>query len=361
MTAAELETPPGIRWSDEQMAVFNWFEHGRGNLIVRARAGTGKTTTIVEGVQLAPERSILLAAFNKSIADELTGRIRSAAVEAKTLHGLGFAFIRRNWKVRIDRDRAERLAWGVVGERAPITAMRLVRELHTKAREVNPWANSAGDMIDVASRFDCVPDEKLEESGWTVERVAECALKAMATAREKTDAIDFADMIYLPLTLGWVRPWYDMVVVDEAQDMTVAQLAMARGACRRSGRVCIVGDDRQAIYSWRGAALDGIDMLKQELNAAELGLKTTRRCPQLVVEMAAQIVPDFVAADTAPIGELAATYVVGSQKLSGHAPALIRNATPRIAAPASNNARSRGASSMMRPARSAMFKVPVMP
>jgi hypothetical protein len=52
-------------WSPEQQAIFDWFERGTGHLLVRARAGTGKTTTLVEGVGRAPERKICVAAFNK--------------------------------------------------------------------------------------------------------------------------------------------------------------------------------------------------------------------------------------------------------------------------------------------------------
>ena len=53
-----------IRWDVQQGRIFAWFESGSGNLIVRARAGTGKTTTIIEGAQRAPETRILLADFN---------------------------------------------------------------------------------------------------------------------------------------------------------------------------------------------------------------------------------------------------------------------------------------------------------
>lgn len=80
-----------MRWSDQQESIFEWFQSGRGNLVVRARAGTGKTTTIIEGIKRARERNILLAAFNKSI--ELAAKLGSAG-RAKTLHGL----VMRVWR-----------------------------------------------------------------------------------------------------------------------------------------------------------------------------------------------------------------------------------------------------------------------
>jgi len=79
---------------------------------------------------------------------------------------------------------------------------------------------------------------------------------------------------------------------------------MARKACHEGGRVCVVGDDRQAIYGFRGAAQDGMDMMVRELQAIELKLTITYRCPKAVVAIAAQLVPDYLAADEAPEGEI---------------------------------------------------------
>lgn len=290
-----------VTWSEEQNAIFSWFERGAGNLVVRARAGTGKTTTILEGVNRAPEEKILLAAFNKSIAQELQRRIRNPRVEAKTLHGLGFAFLRRVWTgVRLEDRRADDLTRRAAPT-APDPIARLISRLHTKVREMSPFA-SVEDILGIATRFDLLPDDEWIPEGWTAKAVAQAARQAMEFAKEKTDIIDFADMIYLPIVLKMIRPWFNMVVVDEAQDMTEAQLLLATGACKRNGRIAVVGDDRQAIYSFRGADSGSIDRLKGELRAKELGLKTTYRCGSAIVNLAAKIVPDFRAAPSAPVG-----------------------------------------------------------
>jgi DNA helicase-2/ATP-dependent DNA helicase PcrA len=300
----------GINWSEEQEAIFAWFANGEGNLVVRARAGTGKTTTIIAGIDHAPERKILLASFNKSIERELSARLKNPNAQAKTLHGLGFAFLRRNWtRVRVDAStRGWDLARTACDKQTPDPVIKLVKELHTKAREVIPFAVNADDavsqIVDLAFRFDLTPGEEWEEEGYDVDRVAAFALSAMREATKRTAVIDFADMIYLPLVNGWVRPWFDLVVVDEAQDMNEAQLALATRACKRQGRLCIVGDDRQAIYGFRGADSGSLDRLKKELRATELGLRTTYRCPKTVVAEAQKFVPDFVAHDTAPEGEV---------------------------------------------------------
>lgn len=295
--------------SAEQGAIFDWFECGTGNLIARARAGTGKTTTVVEGVSRMPERDVLMAAFNKEIAIELERRVPRAGVEVRTLHSLGFRFVRQAWRVRMDEGgrRAFDLARRALPPGAPNAIVNLVSRLHTKARDVDPWIAADADataLVDFAARFDMMPDESWG-AAWNIDVVCQAAHKAMRLATERTAVIDFADMIFLPLVHGWVRPTYDAVVVDEAQDMTPAQLTMAVGAMRAGGRMCIVGDDRQAIYAFRGADAGSLDRLKAELSARELGLTTTYRCGRKIVELAAQIVPDYRASPNAHDGEVA--------------------------------------------------------
>tara|TARA_R110000824_G_scaffold1386_3_gene7036 strand:- start:2945 stop:3769 length:825 start_codon:yes stop_codon:yes gene_type:complete len=84
--------------------------------------------------------------------------------------------------------------------------------------------------------------------------------------------------------------------------MTSAQLEIAQGVCR--GRVCVVGDDRQAIYGFRGADSESLDRLKTELSASELGLNTTYRCGTSIVEAAQKFVPDFEAGPNNPEGTI---------------------------------------------------------
>jgi len=292
-------------WSAQQLAIFKHFEfETKRNLVVRARAGTGKTTTIIEAINFAPEQKILLAAFNAEIAKELSAKIAgNPRAEAKTLHGLGFAFLRSAWQgVRVEATNGQR-AWDLAlaaASTAPDSIVKLIANLHTKVREINPFARNIADVLDVAYRFDLLPDT--EEKVWVEAKVAAAALEAVRAAKLRTAEIDFADMIFLPLVHGFVRPWFQLVVVDEAQDMSDSQLKLAVGACKRDGRIIIVGDNRQAIYGFRGADTGSLDRLKGELNAVELGLTITYRCASSIVALAKEIVPDYVSAPTAPLG-----------------------------------------------------------
>jgi len=294
-------------WSEQQEKIFEWFKTGVRHLIVRARAGTGKTTTIIEGIKHAPETSILLAAFNKRIATELDLRLENTNAEAKTLHAIGFSFVKRYWeRLSLEKRNGARkmgLAEQVCGARVPDSIIKLVANLHSKAREIVPHACHPGDLTDIMYKFDLLPDEEWVGEGYDVEFVESKALEAMevaATVKPVTTGIDFSDMIFLPVRNKWLSKKYDLVVVDEAQDMTAAQLEIAQGVCR--GRICVVGDDKQAIYGFRGADSGSLDRLKTELDGVELGLNTTYRCSTAIVEEAKRLVPDFEAGPTNKTG-----------------------------------------------------------
>ena len=301
-------------WSEQQKAICGEFKTGRSNVVVRARAGTGKTTTILEAISYAPEERILLAAFNKKIAEELKTKLANPKAEAKTLHSVGFSLVLRNWRgAKLDEKRGNRLAAQAAdsaarklaaNRKAPDAAVGLVARLAAKGKNALPFPNQTG-MVDLAFHFDLTPEESLEEAGWTVDVVAAAAIEAMTLATKFDGTLDFDDMVYVPVANRWARGVYDLVVIDEAQDMNASQLLLAQGVAKKGGRVVVVGDDRQAIYGFRGADAGSLDRLKTELNAVELGLTITYRCPKAVVALAAELVPDYQAAPTAPEGEIA--------------------------------------------------------
>jgi DNA helicase-2/ATP-dependent DNA helicase PcrA len=301
-------------WSEQQHAIFDWFKSSRINkrlcqhLIVRARAGTGKTTTIVEGVNHAPEENIILCAFNKRIAVELEARVNNPNVTVKTLHAIGFGIIREYVrKVRVAKgDARERaLSMAVCGPNTPDTILKLVSKLHTKAREIVPYANTPFLLEPLAEQFECAPEYFWQAQGYDLQYVLDKACEAMnLAATQDVTEIDFADMIFLPVRRGWAAPRYNLVVVDEAQDMTAAQLMLARQIMALDGRVCVVGDDHQAIYGFRGADSKSLDRLKSELAAGELRLTATYRCGRKIVTEASRFVDDFVAGPNNSEGEV---------------------------------------------------------
>lgn len=290
-------------WSPQQEAIFEWFRAGEGHLVVTARAGTGKTTTILEAITRAPEEKVLVCAFNKEIQTELEKRLHRRGAEAKTLNALGYRFVREHLKsCTLDTiARAKQLQAACLPRSLPWELKKRVTDIAYKVREIAPHTDDVKSVVEVAVRFDLINaggDDAIELCRYALD----CVRYACSPEGYSAGVIDFADQIFLPLRCEWVRAIYDMVVVDEAQDMSEAQLELAQGACKLSGRMVLVGDDRQAIYGFRGAATDALDTLKMALGAAELKLTVTYRCPKSVVALAQQIVPDFTAHEGAPEG-----------------------------------------------------------
>jgi DNA helicase-2/ATP-dependent DNA helicase PcrA len=302
-------------WSPQQNTIFGWYEDTtRKYAVIEAGAGCAKTSTTLEGVNRAPEKRILLMSFNKRIADELQAKVTNEHAEVKTSHGLGFQFVRRNWEnVRVDSGRGKRLAAMVCGAGAPDAMVALVTKLADLGKQMAPMTENIYVLRDIAYEMDVIPDPEWEEEGWTVERVAELALQAMLKALVRDGTVDFTDMIYLPIRMNWVRPIYDLVCIDEVQDLNVAQIELATRCISKNGRAVAVGDKNQAIYRFRGADSGSIDRLKKAWVGAEtFPLSITYRCGKAIVEEANRIVPEFFAAPSAPEGVVRS---IGASKL----------------------------------------------
>lgn len=291
-------------WSAQQQAIFDEFATGTGNVAVIARAGSGKTTSILEAVKFAPEKSIMLCAFNKKIATELQTRLKDSnpAAEAKTLHSIGFSYVMRAWKgVKVDADRGWDIARKVAGPKASKQIVNLIAKLASRCKGTVPFG-TVQDIQDEALDADILPSDEDIREGYNLNKLAEKVLEAMDLACQENGTLDFDDMIFVALRNNLVRPKWKLVVVDEAQDMSNSQLLLAQQICMKDGRIVVVGDDKQAIYGFRGADHNSINRLIVGLNAKVMKLTTTYRCPVAVVELAAQLVPDLMAAPGAPLG-----------------------------------------------------------
>jgi superfamily I DNA/RNA helicase len=129
---------------------------------------------------------------------------------------------------------------------------------------------------------------------------------------------DFDDMLYLCVKEGLILPKYDFIFVDEAQDTNAIQRAMLRKMLNvlpsnadeetqkkfKETRIIAVGDPAQAIYGFRGANSDSLDLIAKEFNCTKLPLTVSYRCPQAVVRYAQQWVKHIEASPNAPEGSV---------------------------------------------------------
>ncbi len=277
-------------WSAYQKAIFNNIENGTGHTVVVARAGSGKTSTLVEALYHVPKKcKSLMVAFNKKIAEELKQRAPET-IEISTFHSLGFKILRTAFgNIQLDNNKCFNIAKNLIGDNVNYDTIYSVCKTVSLCK---------GYLIDTPEKIDEIMD-KFDIDIGELERpdYINFVIQTIRHCKEQKATIDFDDMIWFCLVYGLVRPIYDRVFIDEAQDLNTAQISMALMACKKDGRICAVGDDKQAIYGFRGADSDAIDNIRSKLNANILPLSVTYRCAKNIVKLAQEVVPDIEAYD----------------------------------------------------------------
>lgn len=280
------------------------------NILVQACAGSGKTTTMVWLAGMIPAHMRVLAlSFNKSIADEL-GRRMPAHVRSATMHSVGFGMVRKAQRtVRLDDKKLINIIDthpGIVihqnGTRATIVSDLLA---------IVPLAQDCmADCGNVA-----VLSALAETAGRTLE-MPDKSLPLVASIVAASDkmqrTISFAEMIRHPVVHNYPADYFDVVMVDEAQDLNASQHELLKKLVRPgNGKLIAVGDRFQSIYGFRGADPRSMDRLKLEWNMAELPLDVSYRCATKIIEAAQAI----VGVDTIKPKPDAPEGMIGSAKL----------------------------------------------
>lgn len=321
--------------------------------VVRARAGTGKTFTLVVGVgrrtltakqmteglgfepvpseqqqaiwdfiDREPAATVQYIAFNKSIVKDFSRKYkwmsdalhrRNVTLSFSTVHSMGFrvtcrayGLSRRDVNKYKTRNQLERRlgvdfrvadVWRQLGGMA--TA---VEKLVSKCKiTLTGWTPDGGFNADsitdeeldrLAARFDIEAEDREEAYGHVRGLLAEAT-----PVKGGCQEIDFDDQIWLPVIHNLQVPRFDLLMVDEGQDLNRCQQEFA---LRCGKRIILVGDEAQAIYGFAGADGRSIPRMMELLGATrrgveEMRLTMTRRCGKAIVEQARQLVPDFEA------------------------------------------------------------------
>lgn len=305
-----------------------------GHIVVDAKAGTGKTFTGVEGVKRAltgqptpgirgteqqetiwaemmrgpRPGSVVMTAFNKAIAEELQRRVPNGCT-ASTLHSYGYRLLKQaGFKAKIEDRKTQ---W--------LLEKLLDMDIREIRRTYIGWPSYVERLVELCKMNVCeVTSQNVEKTilelsahyGLELDPYPEMTQanlpKLMEQAAERTDIIDFADMIWLPVVSlpGWKQ--VDLMVVDEAQDLNKAQQQLVLKSARR---LVLVGDVRQAIYGFAGADCDSLPRMTELLSKHPLGctvlpLTQTWRCGKSIVRMAQELVPEIEAADQNGEGEV---------------------------------------------------------
>lgn len=284
-----------LEWSSFQKLLFKNVNQGTGHTIVEARAGASKTTSIVESFKYVPKgKKTLALAFNKIIQEELKSRAPSY-IEVLTFHSLGLRAIKQRFGngVEIDDFKVPNLVKSVIGD----SNYDLVGAIaNTVAYCKYSLQDSPKQIEAIILRFG------VDTCEMEMNKFISTVIKVLALDKAQTNKIDFNDMCWFPFIYNLPLGQYDYVYVDEAQDLNKSQLVMAKKACK--GRMIMVLDSFQALYSWRFADTSILEEIRQMATTTILSLPISYRCPKSIIELAQNWVKDITCPPTAKEGHI---------------------------------------------------------
>lgn len=333
--------------------------------VIKARAGTGKTFSQVVGIAYMhreklwpvvkkelgfepvptdqqreiwefmreePAYDITYCAFNKSIVQDfeksyawLTAALERGGVTLRfsTLHALGNRVCRANYDLGrkgVDTWKWERMIenlWGIdareyaAGRPEKREQLQAIEELLKHVKLGMAYHNAGGALVVQNDTLDTLCGRfglsfKDEEDKWAAYKAVGELLNMSRKWASDENLIDYNDMIWLPVQERLNVPKAQLLLVDEGQDLNVAQQQLALMA---GHRIILVGDIQQAIYGFAGADTDSIPRMQTLLGETERGvhemkLTKTRRCGKKIVELAKTLVPDFEAFEGNAEGEI---------------------------------------------------------
>lgn len=281
-----IKARPKLDWSEYQKAIFKNVQSGSGNTAIIARAGSSKTTSLVEALRYVPRgKKILVAAFNKSIAEELKTRVADT-IDCSTLHSLGYRAIRQKFgnEIVLDDKKTFNIIKDLIGE----------DDFDFNSEVAKTVSLCKSSLIDIPSKImDLMDKYGIDPQPYKREDFAGLVCKVLGECKKLNKVIDFDDMIYFPFVYNLSIGKWDYIFVDEAQDMSYSQLILALSAAKPTSRVFVFLDDRQAIYGFRGCDIESVQTIIKRLKPIKLSLPISYRCPKKVIDIAREIVPDI--------------------------------------------------------------------
>lgn len=276
-----------------------------GPLLVLAGAGTGKTRVVTYRIArliksgIRPER-ILAVTFTNKAAREMQQRIsellrskRKEKPETSTFHSLCVKILRRhihhlgypNRFAIYDRGDQESIARQALREVRISSAALKPGDLLSR---ISQWKNASND-----------PEEAAEQAWSSKDHLAALAYRQYQKALKTLGAVDFDDLLLKTEELFRLHPdvlkeeagRFDHLLVDEYQDTNGSQYRIVRGLALPHRNLCVVGDDDQSIYAWRGAEVTHILNFRNDWpDAKVIRLESNYRSTKQILDWANRII-----------------------------------------------------------------------
>jgi superfamily I DNA/RNA helicase len=295
----------------------------RGPALILAGAGTGKTRVITFRIAHMiesgiPAESILGVTFTNKAAREMRERVRKlvprhskdrgtqntqqAAESAKNKSGPTICTF-HSLCVRILRQHIEKLGYKrnfvIYDESEQLSAIKKVlAHISAKGEKVDPAA-----VLAWLSRFKNGGEQTSAYGDESVRVLAQHIRARYESALRACNAVDFDDLILLTLrlfdehpdALAACRSEYRYVMVDEYQDTNAAQFRLVHALTQEHRNLCVVGDDDQSIYGWRGAEISNLlDMEKHFPEVKVVKLEQNYRSTNTILNAANALIKNNV-------------------------------------------------------------------
>jgi len=280
--------------------------HPGGPLLILAGAGSGKTRVLTHRIAFlirdlhVPARKILAVTFTNKAAKEMRGRLQRlvgdaalADLTAGTFHAFCARLLRRDGpEVGLDRGFA---IYDEADQRALLR--QAMGDTGVSERLFSPGA--VGAVISGAKNELRGPADLANEARGQLDRIAATVWRRYEALLKENNAVDFDDLLVLPCRLfetsdRALEKWqdrYDHILVDEYQDTNRAQYVLLRYLAGAHQNLCVVGDDDQSVFSWRGADVRNIlDFERDYPNATVVKLEQNYRSTQRILDSAHSVV-----------------------------------------------------------------------
>ena len=284
--------------------------HRGAPLLILAGAGSGKTRVITTKVAhlittgAVSATHILAVTFTNKAADEMRIRVRRLVAECgrgdagnrvmvRTFHAFG------SWLLRVHGERL-----GFDPARLSIFDDGDVRQILSQVAADDADEYLAGDIRDMAAWIAAAKNRGIAPDGdLSVMRRSPFPMERLYARYQRRladlNGVDFGDLILLPAALlrrdaevrKTVQERFRVILVDEFQDANQAQFELLRVLHRPRGYLCVVGDDDQSIYRFRGADVDGFLTFPERFAGTEVvRLEQNYRSTGAILDLASAVV-----------------------------------------------------------------------
>ncbi|HOV17485.1 MAG TPA: UvrD-helicase domain-containing protein [Candidatus Dojkabacteria bacterium] len=284
-----------------------------GPLLVFAGAGSGKTRVITNRIaylitekNVSP-KNIMAVTFTKKAAGEMQERVISLLKELNidtkdvpligTFHSIGALFLRQN-----ARDVGLMPNFSICDSTDTENLIKdILIEKNIDVKQIKP--ESIAYFISDAKNELISPEQFSQHYGGFIEDIVADIYPLYQKQLRLQNSVDFGDLIYLTVkllsenkkVLSYYQDIYRYILIDEYQDTNTAQYMFAKLLSQKYRNICVVGDDDQGIYGWRGADIKNIQSFERDFkNVKVVKLEQNYRSTGNVISAAMSVIQQNV-------------------------------------------------------------------